>query len=90
MKSSTTRMNAHGTAYWAFIVNKNTVAEFFLCIAFDDRKILTPLHVWLLPGDLVNHLKNATIAASTVDKWDEYRLDIDKTVRCCDSMKGMY
>ena len=90
VKSSTTHMSTHDTAYWEFTVNKNTVAEFFLCIAFDDRENLTPLHVWLLPGDSVNHLKNATIAASTVHKWDEYRLDIDKTVRCCDSMRGTH
>ena len=84
-KSSCTRKNRNR---WTFTINHNTIADYFLCLAFDNREDLNPLYIWLLPGDKVNHLSAASISKSTIDTWNEYRLDIDNVSACCDVMRG--
>ncbi|MCK5027433.1 MAG: hypothetical protein KAS07_03365 [Candidatus Pacebacteria bacterium] len=79
------RGNRSGT--WSFCIKKNKIADYFLCIAFDNREDLNPLHIWLIPGHIVNHLKSAAIAESVISKWGEHRLDIDKVTACCGIMK---
>ena len=87
VKSACTETHYNQRDSWAFTVRRNQIADYFLCLAFDNREDLNPLHIWLIPGHIVNHLKGATIAESTLSKWDEYKLDISKTVACCDNMK---
>ena len=36
---------------WRFNIRKNKIADFFLIIAFDNRKDLNPLHIWLIKSD---------------------------------------
>lgn len=72
---------------WLFTINYNTTADYFLCLAFDNRDDLTPLHAWLLPGRKFNYLKTTSISPSTIHKWDTYRLDISKISDCCDAMR---
>ena len=72
---------------WTFNINHNTIADYFLCLAFDNRKDLNPLYVWLIPGSKLNHLMGAVISQSTIHKWDAYRLDISKINKCCDAMR---
>lgn len=76
-----------GRSHWVFAIRNNRVADYFLCIAFDDRTSLNPLHIWLLPGKIVNHKHSATISKSTLGKWDEYKLNIGKVVDCCEAMR---
>lgn len=73
---------------WQFNIRRNTVANYFLCIAFDNRKDLNPLYIWLIPGDKVNHLRGTSICPGTVHKWDHYKLDVDRVSSCCDIMKN--
>lgn len=68
---------------WCFDIRKNTIADYFLMLAFDNREDLNPLYMWLIPGDVVNHLKSVTISVSTLNKWNEYKLDIDKVIKYC-------
>jgi len=72
---------------WQFNIRHNTTADYFLCLAFDNRESLTPLHAWLLPGSKFNHLTAASIRPSTIHKWDAYRLDISKINDCCATMR---
>ena len=72
---------------WCFNIAYNEVADHFLLIAFDNRYRLNPMHLWLLPGHVINHKKSIWMYPSTLKKWDEYRIDIDRAVSCCDSMK---
>ena len=44
---------------WQFAINKNTIPDYFLCIAFEDRENLNPVHLWLIPGKDINHLISA-------------------------------
>ena len=84
VKSSCTHASGSN---WAFDIRKNKIADMFLLLAFNNRDDLKPLHIWLVPADLINHIQNAGISESTLLKWDEYKLDIDKVTACCDSMK---
>lgn len=77
----------HKSGKWGFGIKHNTTADFFLCLAFDNRKALNPLHAWLIPGAKINHLKGTSIRQGTIHKWDAYRLDTTKISDCCDSMR---
>ena len=77
-----------GAGGWAFDIRRNTTADYFLCLAFDNREDLTPLHVWLIPGSKFNRFKNASISISTINKWDEYQLDLSRISECCDTLRG--
>ena len=72
---------------WAFGIRKNKIADFFLCVAFDNRDKLTPLHLWLIPSDKINNLTKLSISNRTLKKWSEYEMDITNTLRCCDTIK---
>lgn len=72
---------------WVFNIQRNTIADYFLCLAFDNRKDLNPLHIWLIPGEKLSHVGGAGISPSTVDKWDEYKLDTEKISICCDILR---
>lgn len=84
IKSSCQRKNGS----WAFHIERNTTADFFLCLAFDNREDLNPLHVWLISGNNLNHLTTAAISEDAIHKWDEHRLDISKIYECCDAMRA--
>ncbi len=73
--------------HWQFKIRKNMIADYFLCIAFDNRHDLVPLHLWLVPGHLINHLTSTSITGSTLDRWDEYKIDIEKVFICCEAMR---
>jgi len=75
--------------HWKFSINRNTIADYFLCLAFDNRENLTPLHAWLLPGPKFAHLSGTSITPNTIHKWDAYRLDISKISECCDTMRKL-
>lgn len=74
---------------WVFHIRHNTTADYFLCLAFDNREELNPLHIWLLPGTAINYRISASVCLNTISKWDEYRLDISKVTSCCNILKGV-
>jgi ribosomal protein L37E len=73
---------------WQFHISNNVIADFFLCLAFDNREDLNPLYAWLIPGSVINHLMGVSISQSTIHKWDEHRLDTSKIYECCDAMRA--
>ena len=78
----------HKSGVWMFTIKHNTIADYFLCLAFDNREDLNPLYAWLIPGKKINHLKGASIRPSTIHKWDDYKLDINKVVSCCNVLRN--
>lgn len=74
--------------YWGFNIRHNKIADFFLCIAFDDREKLNPLHMWLIPSDDVNGFSHIGISESTIDKWKQWEHPIAEVISCCNQMKG--
>jgi len=91
VKSSCIRKRKRETYsdYWLFHIRKNTIADHFLCVAFDNRTDLTPLHMWLIPSIEISHLTGLNISKSTVSKWSQYELDIEKVLSCCDVIKNV-
>lgn len=87
VKSSCARINKLGRRTWGFKINHNTIADYFLCITFDNRNDLNPLHIWLIPGNVLNHSSGITISESRIGKWDKYKLDINKVTACCNTLK---
>ena len=75
--------------YWLFNIRHNPIADYFLCLAFDNRINLNPMHVWLIPSKEINHLTNLGISESRLDKWNKYELSdkMDKIIGCCNIMK---
>lgn len=74
---------------WGFTINRNKIADYFLCIAFDNRKDLNPEYLWLLPGKEINNKKGVSIAESTIKKWKQYELNdkLNKVINCCNSLR---
>lgn len=73
---------------WLFRINKNTTADFFILIAFDNRIDLNPLHMWMIPVNEVNHLLRTSIFLSTIHKWDKWKQDINNAQLCCTEIKA--
>ena len=72
---------------WSFTIKRNKVADYFLLLAFDDRKSLNPEHVWLVPGGVINDHFGINISVTTVKRWSMYEKSIDKITYCCNHMK---
>lgn len=73
---------------WMFAIRQNIIADYFLCVAFDNRDDLNPEHIWLIPGHYINHLHTLSITESRLDKWDDYKIDkIDELLQCCDILR---
>jgi hypothetical protein len=87
-KASCIRKGKDGE-YWTFSTNHNTGADYFACLAFDDRTSLTPLHFWLIPGPVVNDHKAFRISNSptVLAKWERWERPLDKVLACCSSMR---
>lgn len=90
VKSSVCHITSGKSDHWNFGFNKNKIADYFLCIAFDNRKDLNPLYMWLLPSELVNHLTGTSISLVTISKWDAYRYPIDNVIKCCNIKRNKY
>jgi hypothetical protein len=87
-KCSTMKIEQGHCDRWRFDIERNVVADYFACIAFDNRNDLNPMHFWLIPGHKVNHLRCLCISKSTLDKWNPYNKSIDKILSCCNALKG--
>ncbi len=88
VKSSCVLHRKNCLDHFTFSIKRNKIAEYFLCLAFNSREDLEPIHMWLLPSNKFNHLICASISESTINKWDEYRLPTDKVSSCCEVLKA--
>ena len=87
VKSSCTQIMPSGTRRWVFGIKHNMIADYFLCMAFDNRDDLNPLHLWLIPGKVLSDHRTVSISENTLGKWSEYEKPIDKAITCCNVMK---
>lgn len=86
-KSSCRRTRRDHADSWRFGIRKNLTADYFICLAFDNRKDLNPEHIWLIPAGNINDRVALSITESRLDKWKQYEIPIDKTITCCNAMK---
>ena len=77
------------TPCFHFNINRNIVADYFLCLGFKDRESLEPLHVWLIPGEDVNYSLgiSITMGKRSLANWSKYEKSLDKVVARCDQMR---
>jgi len=87
VKSSTKMKNQKA---WYFNINRNLIADHFLCLAFDNRDNLKPEHIWLIPGKQINHLTGLQIFKSKLSKWNQYELTdkLNDIITCCNTLRG--
>ena len=62
----------HRQGNWTFLIKRNKIADYFLCLAFDNKDNLNPEHIWLIPSYIMNDKQLISISESTLSKWDEY------------------
>jgi hypothetical protein len=76
--------------HWTFRINKNKIADYFLCIGYDSRMALNPMKVWLIPGEKVNdHISlSITNIPNILIKWAVYEQSLDRVKLCCSKMRG--
>jgi hypothetical protein len=88
VKSSCKLTQIRKSPAWFFNIKRNTIPDYFLCIAFDNIENLTPLYIWMIPGRDVNNNIGIRICESILSKWDKYSIDIENVVACCDKMRN--
>lgn len=74
---------------WHFTLKHNTVADYFLCLAFDNRESLQPQHVWLIPRSDVGDKVGLWVSSKPhlITKWSAYERPLDRVITCCEAMK---
>jgi len=89
--------------HYTFVISHNNIADYFLCIGFDNRKNLIPQHIWLINSNNFYFHKtykkldykrfrdtsNICIYLSKLEDFSKYEL-IDKlkeTIECCNTLK---
>lgn len=89
VKSSTKRSRPIGNSRWVFSVRNNKRVHYFIFIAFDDLESLTPMHIWLIPGYLVNDRTGISIpdTIKSLAKWSKYERSLKNVLECCDKMR---
>ena len=89
VKSSCRRICESCADSWYFTIKRNTTADYFLCMGFNNRDDLDIEHVWLIPGDKINHLVTIAIHTTTTSKWELYeKTELLNDIKfICDSRK---
>jgi hypothetical protein len=90
VKSSTEHNNKKSKYnFWTFNILYNQIADYFLCLAFDNINNLNPLHIWLIPGKDINNKCRIDIYNNEhgLLKYKKYEKSLDKVIVCCNKMK---
>jgi len=90
--------------HYIFIINYNKIADYFLCIGFDNRENLNPQHIWLInSNDFYFHktykkldyrqfkdTSNICIHLSKLEDYSKYELTdkLKETIECCTELKS--
>ena len=89
----------HKNNTYTFTIKYNKTANYFLCIAFDNRKNLQPQHIWLIKNnDIIRNkkLKKFYILGivnkpSKLKEFSKYELTnkLEKIIHCCNKLKNI-
>ena len=50
-------------------------------MAFNNQKDRTLVHVWLIPGNIINNKGRITIRKSTLDTWAKYERSLTEILK---------
>jgi hypothetical protein len=89
VKSSCRRVREGRSDSWLFHTGKNKLTDYFLCLAFNDRRQLTPEHVWMIPAGKVNDQQNFTISETSdcLERYAAFKKPLDRVTNCCTEMR---
>lgn len=75
---------------WEFRIRRNRVADYFLCLAFDDRESLNPMHVWLFPKAFVAGKMSFVIGNTprSIKKYEVFERPIENVMLACETLRG--
>lgn len=81
--------NPTHTEHWVFNIHKNEVPDYFFFLAFNNRKELTPMHLWLIPGKFINDHSGFCITnnAKGLASWSAWERPLDKVITCCERLR---
>ncbi|MDD3906430.1 MAG: hypothetical protein PHS46_07930 [Candidatus Omnitrophica bacterium] len=76
---------------WEFSTKKNQIADYFACIAFDNRQELNPVHFWIIPASEVANKTTISVSnvESSLSKVRKYERPIDNILSTCNQLKGV-
>jgi hypothetical protein len=89
-KSSCLNHRPHRNQCWHFNTFHNVAADYFLCLAFDDRENMAPMHVWLVPSGVVANKTGFNIidVPWSLSEWSQYEKPINKVLSCCATFRS--
>jgi hypothetical protein len=89
VKSSCLRHPKIGSPCWSITIKKNSIANYFLCVLFNDRIELKPVYVLLIPGELVRNKVSISITNTPkgMTRWRKYMQPLDNVISCCNAMR---
>ena len=85
--------------FWCFSIGNNKDVDYFMLLAFDNRKDLNPIHIWLIKGDEVlitrntskklNERYSITIYPTQELKYNKYEQisKLERLINCCNILK---
>lgn len=75
---------------WEFGIHRNQMADYFLCLAFDNRESLNPMHVWLFPRHVGGgkHLIAIGNTARSIKKYKAFERPVENVLIACETMRG--
>lgn len=87
-KASCLHTKKHGNC-WQFATNHNTIADYFICIGYDNRENLTPLRAWLIPSRDIKDRCGFSVTNNPhcLARWSQYEKPISKLLCACEQMK---
>lgn len=87
VKSCVEKYNKNGVSNWTFGIKQNAIADYFLCLAFDNRTNLNPMHLWLIPAEHINDLTTLQISNDKLNNFSQYEKKLDDVILCCNELK---
>jgi len=70
------------TCKWMFGIRQNKIPDYFLLTAYKDRTTLEIVHMWLIPGIQLNDKQTISISSSTIEKWNDWKIDHTDALNC--------
>ncbi|MDD3474267.1 MAG: hypothetical protein PHP08_00005 [Candidatus Dojkabacteria bacterium] len=94
-------LNYGHSDHWHYGLTKNKTADYFIMFAFDNRKTLNLLHIWLIKGEEIfrngrklNDFTGISIinTESKLKNVEKYELKdkLDRGIKICDEFKKKY
>lgn len=70
---------------WKFDIRGNDIADYIICIGFDNRRSLEPVRVWIIPNAEFRCKTGITIHSKS--GYNKYMIDINNIRNVCKSKK---